>query len=412
MRIGIDIRSLSAKKRTGVEEYIYNLLPALFRTGSEDEFVLFYNSYREPLPNDIRNFKEFPNVEIAEFRWPSKLLNMSLWSIHFPYLDNLLGDLDILFFPNITFSSVSKTTPYVVTFHDLSFELSPHFFNFYRRLWHYLVNPRRKAQEAAKIITVSQSTAEDIKNLYGIASKKIYPIYLGLSQLFLEKKNKVNNYPTSNNTFLSLGFSPTAVPLHIQKKKEDMVRNRYQLPEGPIILYFGTIEPRKNIPSLIKAFNLYKKRSNSPINLVIAGARGWSYDEVFLEALKSPFKNNIYFPGEIANSDKPLLYKTASVFVFPSFFEGFGLPPLEALASGVPVICSAGTSLLEVFGDHAILVNPHDIGELAWAIERVVTDEALRESLITEGKKYAQKFSWDKAAAKTLAVLHEAANGS
>lgn len=386
MRIGIDIRSLSAKRRSGVEEYICNLLPELFRAGREEEFILFYNSFRRPLPSEVKKWSSLPNVEIIDYHLPSKILNLALWAFGLPHIDKLLDDLDVIFFPNITFSSVSQKTPYVLTFHDLSFELFSEFFNFYRRLWHFLINPRKKAGEAAKVITVSQSTAQDVKGLYKVKSNKIYPIHLGLSSIFQNFSN-----------------SETA---------REILKKRYRIPESPFILFLGTIEPRKNIPSLIKAFNLFKEKTRSPYSLVIAGAAGWSYKEVFSEAEHSPYQKNIFFPGPIKNADRPLLYNLASLFVFPSFFEGFGLPPLEAMAAGTPVICSANTSLLEVFGNHALIIDPYDVGELAWAIERVTSDDTLSQLLAEKGKKYAQKFSWEKAAQETLAVLREAARDS
>lgn len=382
MRIGIDIRSLSAGRDSGVSEYIYNLLSAMFQIAKEEEFILFYNSFRRPLPQEVKNWTSLSNVEIIDYHLPSKLLNLSLWALNFPHLDRLINNLDVLFFPNITFSSVSRKTPYVLTFHDLSFELFPNFFNPYRRIWHFLINPRKKAEQAAKIITVSQSTAEDIKELYKVSGKKIYPILLGLSPLF---KNIVDSKPVRK-----------------------LIEERYQLPRGPFILYLGTIEPRKNIPNLIKAFNLFKKRVGSPHSLVIAGAIGWSYGKVFSETESSPYQKNVFFPGPIKNEDRPALYKMADLFVFPSFFEGFGLPPLEAMAAGTPVICSANTSLLEIFGNHALIINPYDSGELAWAMEQAINDRALSQSLRNKGKKFAQKFSWEKAARETLAVLHEA----
>lgn len=385
MRIGIDIRSLSANKHTGVEEYIYNLLPELFRIGKDEEFVLFYNSFRKPLPKKVQKWNTLQNVEVVDYRWPSKILNLCLWAFRFPQFDKLLSNLDIIFFPNINFFSVSPKTPFVITFHDLSYELFPNFFNFYRRLWHFLINPGKKAREATKIISVSRSTACDLASLYKIQRKKIYPIPLGLSSVFLKEIP-----PTQ---LLSEDFS---------------ICKRYGLPEKPFILFLGTIEPRKNLPSFIKAFNQYKEKTGSSISLIIAGSAGWSYQEVFTEARKSPYKNDIYFPGSIADKDRPKLYKAAGLFIFPSFFEGFGLPPLESMATGTTVICSANSSLLEMFGNNALLIDPYDIGELAWAIERIVTDNTLSQSLSEEGKKFAQKFSWEKTARKTLAVLHEA----
>lgn len=398
MRIGIDIRSLSAKKHTGVSEYIYNLLPELFRAGKDDEFILLYNSFRKPLPKVVRGWEQLPNVEIADYLLPSKFLNLCLWAFRFPLLDKLLKDLDVFFLPNITFSSVSSDTPFVITFHDLSYDIFPRFFDFYRRLWHFLINPREKAQEATKIIAVSRSTAEDLVGLYNIPRKKIYPIPLGLAPIFLNKAEREHNNNVSTTT--SFPFLPGNRPIH----------KRYGLPSGPFILYLGTIEPRKNLPTLIKAFNLFKEKTGSGISLVVAGAAGWSYEEVFSEARQSPYKNDIFFPGPINNNDRLTLYKAAKIFVFPSFFEGFGLPPLEAMAVGTPVICSANSSLLEMFGDHALIINPYDTGELAWAIERIITDNALNKSLSEKGATYARNFSWDKTAIKTLAVLHEAAH--
>ena len=125
-------------------------------------------------------------------------------------------------------------------------------------------------------------------------------------------------------------------------------------------------------------------------------------------ALQSTYKKDIFFTGEIREKDRPTLYEMASLFVFPSFFEGFGFPPMEALSLGKPVICSASTSLLEIFGNHTILINPHDVGELAWTMGRVLNDEKIQDSMKEEGQKYVRKFSWEKTAKKTLAVIHEA----
>jgi len=389
MKIGIDIRCLSAGRHSGVEEYIYNLLPNLFLAGQRDQFCLYYNSYKRPLPAFAQYWSTFPNVRIVEQRVPSKALNAAFWSVRRPFVDRLLGDIDVLFFPNLTFFSASTATPYVLTFHDLSFEYFPRFFNPYRRLWHFLINPREKAREAAGIIAVSHSTAQDITNLYGIGENKINPIYLGLSPLFQNRPAYLSSQLATTDAW--------------------RVRQHYQLGEKPFILYLGTLEPRKNLVSLIRAYNEFRKRSQLDYDLIIAGAKGWSYQNIFRVARQSPFAGNIHFPGSIADQDKPGLYRMASLFVFPSFFEGFGLPPLEALASGTPVICSGSTSLLEIFGSHSLLVNPYDLSELAWAMERVLTDQRLRESLVNKGRQYAQQFHWGSTAEKTLAVLHQAA---
>lgn len=382
MRIGIDIRSLGTKRHSGVEEYIFNLLPQLFRLGKNDEFVLFFSSYKGVLPKKVLDWENFPNVSVKRYRIPSKILNFLIWQFSFPNIDRLLGGVDVLFSPNITFSAFSKKTKHVITLHDLSFELFPNFFNFYRRFWHFLVNPRKQARKAAKIITVSKSTMQDVCEIYKIKKEKISPIYLGLSPLFL-------NYRPD-------------------KKQIEKIKKRYNLSSDPFLLYLGTLEPRKNIASLIKAFNEFKKEDKKTFKLVIAGERGWSFGEVFELAEESPYKDQIIFTGAIKEEDRPAIYYLASLFVFPSFFEGFGFPPLEALSLGKPVICSASTSLLEVFGSHSLLINPHDVGELAWTIGRALGDEKIQLKMKKEGQEYVKKFSWVKTAQKTLQVLHEA----
>ena len=382
MRIGIDIRSLGGKRHSGVEEYIFNLLPQLFRLGKKDRFVLLSNNYKGSLPQNVKDWAKLPNVSLKEYKIPSKILNFLIWQFSWPHLDRMLGKVDVFFSPNITFTTVSRKVPHVITLHDLSFELLPHFFNFYRRLWHFLVNPRKQAKKATKIITVSKSTMEDVREIYKIKRNKIHPIYLGLSNLFLDYKH--------------------------EKNQEKIIRKRYKIGQKPFILYLGTLEPRKNISSIIQAFNEFKKESKLDYSLVVAGAKGWSFQEIFNLALQSSYKKDIFFTGEIREKDRPTLYEMASLFVFPSFFEGFGFPPMEALSLGKPVICSASTSLLEIFGNHTILINPHDVGELAWTMGRVLNDEKIQDSMKEEGQKYVRKFSWEKTAKKTLAVIHEA----
>jgi len=383
MRIGIDIRSLSAGKHTGVEEYIYNLLPHLFSIGKKDKFILLYNSYTKPLPQEVEGWKsEYSNVEVVEKRWPSKILNACLWHFNLPKLENWLGDIDVFFLPNFGFISTNRKIPRVVTFHDLAFEYSPHFLNYYRRLWHWLVNPRMQARRAKKIITVSKSTKSDLNKLYKVSNRKINVIPLGVAEMFFKKE--------------------------VNKKKIKKLRDKYGLGDKPYILFLGTIEPRKNIASLIKAFNEFKKRTDSPHKLVIAGTKGWLFKKVFETASNSPYSQDIIFPDVIDTEDRSLIYKEAELFVFPSFFEGFGLPPLEALASGTPVICSNNTSLLENIGSHSLLVNPHDIGEISWAIERAVNDKSLNKYFQKNGIEHAKQYKWRETAKQTLKVLRKA----
>jgi glycosyltransferase involved in cell wall biosynthesis len=186
------------------------------------------------------------------------------------------------------------------------------------------------------------------------------------------------------------------------------VKTKYNLPEK-FILFLGTIEPRKNIVGLIQAYSQLKIKNYKLQNykLVIAGGKGWRSNEIYEEWEKSEYKDDIIFLGYIDNQDKPYIYNLASVFVYPSFYEGFGFPPLEAMACGVPVITSFASSLPEIVGDAGIMIDPYNINDLAEAISKVLSDEKLRNSMIEKGLEQAKKFSWGKAAGEYLDIINQ-----
>ncbi len=386
MRIGIDVRALSGGKNSGVEEYIRNLLPQLFALGSNHEYILFFNSFGGQCPAEIQAWADLPNVSLARHSWPNKLLNGLFWFFGQPTLEFFTGPVDVFFFPNMNFFALSRKTPFVMTFHDLSFEHFPHFFNKKRRLWHFLINPRKKALESTKIITVSAFTAYDLGKTYRLNAGKIIPIHLGLDTKFLEVQRPLD-----------------------RKVKAGLLK-KYSLPNRPLLLFLGTLEPRKNIAFLIKVFNLFKEKTGSNHALVIAGGVGWSSERVFEEYEKSPFKKDIYFVGPVEDIDRPKIYAAAEIFLFPSLFEGFGLPPLEAMAVGTPVLASASASMIEVLGDCALLSNPYDVSEFAWALERFVQDQSLRQEFSKLGREAAKNFTWQKTAERTLTVLESIEN--
>jgi len=188
------------------------------------------------------------------------------------------------------------------------------------------------------------------------------------------------------------------------QRSANNIGKKYNLPDK-FILYFGTIEPRKNIIGLIRAFELLRKKQ--PIKLVIAGAKGWLYQDIFKAARQSKYRREIIFTGFVEETDKPYLYNLAELFVYPSFFEGFGFPPLEAMACGVPTIVSRTSSLPEAVGQGALMIDPYHTDELAWAMEIVLSNQDLRGRLIQEGIAQAKKFSWPKCARQTLKFLTE-----
>jgi len=376
MTIGIDIRCLAQGKHTGVEEYTVNLLNSLFGFDKDNEYRLFYNSYKAS-PEIISGFLKYKNVKLCRFRYPNKVLNSYFRFLKYPKIDKMIGDVDVFFSPNIIFSSLSRNCRRIVTFHDLSFERYPEFFSRKRRLWHKTVTPSRLAKKADEIIAVSDSTKQDLVQLYNIDPKKIKVIYSGIEERFSPVENK---------------------------EELRRVRKKYNLPEK-FILFLGTLEPRKNIEGLILAFDKLKQSKN--LNLVIAGSKGWLYENIYKTAQKVNSSDNIKFIGYIDPEGKPALYSLAKLFVYPSFWEGFGFPPLEAMACGTPVITSNVSSLPEVIGEAGLLVDPYNINEIAEAMNQVLQGESLRTNLQKKGIERAREFSWGKTAKETLKVFRE-----
>ncbi len=379
MTVGIDIRFLAKGTRTGIEEYALNLLSRLLSADKNIKYKLFYNAFSK-VPLDF-TWLNLPNVELKKFSLPNRFVFDPLAKFfRRPRLDKLLKGVDVFFCPHFLLSPVSGRVKKVVTFHDLSFEYFPEFFPWHKRFWHKTQNPRARAREAAKIIAVSRSTKNDLVEIYRVPEEKIKVIYSGVGEEF--KK----------------------IILPPEKKK--FVRERYYLPEK-FILYFGTLEPRKNLIGLIKAYEIFRRKISQadPPALVIAGQPGWLFRDILAAAKNSPFRQDIVFTGFVEPADKVYLYNLASLFVYPSFFEGFGFPPLEAMACGVPVVCSHTSSFPEVAGDAAVLIDPYNFGELAWAMAEVWQDKNLRDYLVEQGCRQVKNFSWDKCAKETLDFL-------
>lgn len=399
MTIGIDIRVLAKGTRTGIEEYVLNLLPRLLALDKNIKYKLFYNAFKK-IKLDY-SWLGLPNVELCESKIPNRILDFFSQIFKRPKINKFLGDIDIFFSPHFLPVSLPPKCKHVITFHDLSFEHHAQFFSPPRKLWHFLTFPKQQARKADEIITDSQSTKEDLVKIYKINPDRIAVIYLGISK-------DLKPIETANPRFHEIGI-------------------KYNLPEK-FVLYFGTIEPRKNLISIIKAFELAKDRFLNPdletswrgfegiiveqkkgafsdLKLVIAGARGWLYRGIFRAAKNSKYKKDIIFTGLIEDKDKPYLYNLAKAFVYPSFFEGFGFPPLEAMACGIPTIVSNASSLSEIVGDGAIMIDPYNVDELSYAIKKVLEDEDLRNELVKKGLKQAKKFDWDKTAREVLEVF-------
>lgn len=374
MRIGIDLRCLQGGEKTGVGEYTIAVIKKILKDNNRDEFIFFLNSYKKGARENFGWIEKFSNAKIKKFNFPNKILNLSFWFLSWPKVDKMIGEVDVFFMPNISFIGLSRDCYKILTVHDLSFELFPENFCFKKRLWHFLINPHRLCQQSDKILTVSDSTKQDLISIYDVDQKKVRKIY-----------------PP---------FDDSKFSQEISEKRKREVKDKHNLPDN-FVLYLGTIEPRKNIISLIKAFDRFKKKASflkrgknkKDLKLVIAGGKGWLWEETFKQAKKSKFRDEIIFIGFVSEKDKPAVYKLAKIFIFVSFFEGFGFPPLEAMASGRPVIASNCSSMPEILGKAAILVNPYRPKEITEAMEQLLEDDEFYDFYSQKGMERAKEIS-------------------
>ncbi len=347
MNIAIDIRCLTEKNRTGVGEYTVGYLNNLFDADKENQYFLFYNSWQDVSDNIPRWGQN--NVHYIVSKLPSKVFNFLVW-LRIIKLDRFIerkfniNNLDQFFSPNINFISLTEKIRFILVIHDLSFEFFPDFYSWKRSLWHKFVNPKKLCQRAEEIITPSENTKRDVVREYKVESRKVKVIYPRISSLFDERR-------TANN---------------------EQVKLKYNLPDQ-FILFLGTLEPRKNIVSIIQAFKNSELRTKN-YELIIAGAKGWKYQNILKEIDKT---SGVQYVGYIDEKDKVNLYTMAKLFVFPSFYEGFGLPVLEAMSCGVSVITSNRSSLPEVISSSVTLVNPYNMSEIADGMKLILENVSL-----------------------------------
>ena len=370
MNIAIQASDLDHSRIDGTRVYILNLLKHFGKIETQDDFLIYHKNHFNPEltpPN-------FPNYKIIQKNgllfWTQTRFAWELWK----------NTPDVLWMPMQALPLIRrKNLKTVVTIHDLAFKIFPDHFpkNNLRRL-NFLTGLAIKKSD--KIIAVSRSTKNDILKFYPeIKPEKIKVIYHGFDTELFSKQ--------------------------IPEDKINEVLKSYKLKAKSYIIYVGALQPRKNLKTLIRAFEIFKQKNPSDTKLVLAGEKAWLWQETENLAQNSPFKEDIIFTGKLKFGDLSTLLAGAGVFVLPSLYEGFGIPILEAFASQIPVISADNSSLREVGGEACLYFKNDDFEELGQKIEQVLADNILRENLIQKGNAQIKKFSWEKCAKETLDYL-------
>ena len=301
-------------------------------------------------------------------------------ALAFPKLDKLVkGRFDVVFVPNLHVTPLSAGIPMVLTIHDASWLVNPSWFSPKTRLWHKIVRPKVLVDRATRLIVPSESTAREAQAFLGADPSKIRIIPHGVDPI----------------------FSPKPTP------QDHGVRSRLNLPKR-FALFLGTIEARKNVDGIIEAVRMYREKTGDRLELVLVGSKGWGSlgGSEGLGGRKDEWVTRL---GYVPDTDRPALYRFASVFLFSSHMEGFGMPVLEAMASGTPVITSPRGALPEVAGDAAMYADPIDPNRIEMCLEQFFGSQELQAKLSARGLERAKGFDWGETARKTLETLREAA---
>jgi len=374
MRIAINTLPLLANK-AGAERYTENILKYISKVDKDNEYSLILSKinkqYYEIKQNNFKNMVYKVNTR-------SRLLRIFGEQFYIPLITKRLN-IDVFFSPcNIVPRFVSS--PAVVMLFDLHWFIFPEIFN-KLKLAYLKKSIGRSVQNSYKILTVSENSKKDIIEIFKIPEEKIKVIYVGLDPIF----KKENDEDKRNGVMSKYG---------INKK---------------FILSVCQLHRRKNILRLVKAFSNLKEQEKINHKLVIVGGKGDGYSEI-ISFINEKAINDILITGCIPDEDICLLYNAADLMVYPSLYEGFGMPVVEAMACGCPVVTSNVSSLPEVVGDAAVLVDPYSDENIADAIYSVISNKPPREGLIEKGFKRAKEFSWEKAAQETLKIFEEVYN--
>lgn len=343
MLIGIDASRIEQDNKTGTEHYAYEVITRMVALGEKNEYILYS---RKPL-----HLKFPPNVK-------NKILSFPLFWTHVRFsIEMIVNPPDILFIPAHTIPLFHPKNT-VVVIHGLEYEIFPAAYSFLQRLKNRL-GTYYSAKWARGIIVPSRNTKNDLVGLYGVSPKKINAVYPGFEGV----EHEHDTAPATS---------------------------------APYLLFLGRIEHRKNIIRIIKAFEKLKKEKKIPHQLILAGKDGYGFGDIKKYISSSGYKEEIRLAGFVQDKYKNTLFTRASVFIFPTLYEGFGFPILEAMSARVPVVTSKIGSSAEIAGDAALLVDPKNIDEIANSVYKIISDVDVRKELVKKGYENIKRFGWEK----------------
>ncbi|MFH1192400.1 MAG: glycosyltransferase family 1 protein [bacterium] len=380
MVIGIDASRADKKIKTGTEWYSYFLIEELKKitAGTEHKIILYS---RESLHCGLAKLPA--NWKNKILRWPPKYL----WTNIRLSLEMLFNPPDVLFIPAHSVPLIyAKNT--VATWHDIGFEKFKHLYT-PQAYWYHKWTVRFSLKHATKVIVISEFTKNEILDLFGQFDSRL--------------ENKIS--------VVYNGYDNKKYRADLDKNKIRQALEKYKI-KWPYVFFVGRLEEKKNIAGLVRAFAKLRESARigklinaNNLKLVLAGRRGYGYDKVNKNIKENNLQDDVIELGWTDQEDVPYLLAGAEMFCFLSFYEGFGIPVLEAMACGTPVICSDIPPLREVAGDAALFVDPHNAQEIALAMRKVFNDSVLRENLINKGLEREKEFSWEKCAKETWDVI-------
>ncbi len=376
MRIAIDIRRIS---EFGLGTYTRNAIRTLARLDHDNEYFLL------GIPGKLSGIEDLPSNFTTIPTHPNEFSLASYLELHRILKIN---GCDLLHVPHLFWKPQGIPCPYVVTVHDLldhmyrvntSSEL--------KRSMHFLLT-KRVLQRAARIFAVSHFSKKDTESYFKVPGDKIEVIYNALDDRFKQG--------------------------HADETDKEFIAERYQV-TYPFLLYAGRISPHKNVVRIIEAFSLLKNQlleegRFQDLRLIIIGDEVSRHPDLRRTVIKTQMQNDVRFLGFVPIEVLRIFYDQAKIFVFPSLYEGFGLPPLEAMAHGTPVVTSNTSAIPEVVGNAAVMVNPENVFDIQRALYRVLLDQTLRDKLKCRGVEQSQKFSWEESVGRMLRVYHEVAH--